>query len=177
MAISYDNRQEKKHTMKTPLKTLAAWTVAAGAAFATLAAQAHEFKVGNIRIGHPYARATTPAQKNGGAYLSLENAGADDKLMSADAATVAGSTEIHQMAMEGDVMRMHRVDSVALPKGKPVVLKPGAYHVMLVDLKAPLKEGDKFPMTLKFEKAGEVTVMVNVEKPGADHSGDEVHKH
>jgi len=160
--------------MNTFSKTFAACAIAA---LATLAAQAHEFKIADIKIGHPYARATTQGQMNGGAYLSLENAGADDKLLSVDAATVAGRTEIHQMAMEGDVMKMRQVDGIDVAKGKPVTFKPGGYHVMLMGLKAPLKEGDKFPMKLKFEKAGEVTVTVNVEKPGADHSGGDAHKH
>jgi periplasmic copper chaperone A len=164
--------------MNTTLsKPFAAFALAAAAAFATFTVQAHEFKIADIRIGHPYARATTQGQTNGGAYLSLENSGADDKLLSVDAATVAGRAELHQMAMEGDVMKMRQVDGVEVTKGKPVTLKPGGYHVMLLGLKAPLKEGDKFPMKLKFEKAGEVTVTVNVEKAGADHSGDEAHKH
>ena len=148
--------------------------------FATLAlclvaglANAHSFKLGSIDIGHPYARATAPAQPTGGGYLTLDNKGADDKLISASAA-VSASVELHSMSMEGDVMRMRQVDSVALPAGKMVELKPGGLHIMFVGLKAPLKAGDKFPMKLKFEKAGEVEVTVNVEAPGAGDSG---HKH
>jgi copper(I)-binding protein len=138
-------------------------------------AQAHSFKFGNIDIGHPYARSTAPGQPNGGAYLSLDNKGGDDKLLSASAA-VANSVELHLMSMDGNVMRMRQVDGVALPAGKLVELKPGALHVMLVGLKAPLKEGDKFPMKLKFEKAGEVEVTVNVEGPGAIHEHED-HAH
>ncbi len=161
--------------MNTLLKSFSARALAAVAAFAVVTAQAHEFRIANIKIAHPYARSTAPGQTNGGAFLSLENAGADDRLLSVDATEVASSAELHQMAMEGDVMRMRQLDAIDVPTGKPVSLRPGSLHVMLLGLKAPLKEGGKFAMKLRFEKAGEVTVTVHVEKPGADHS--EAHKH
>jgi copper(I)-binding protein len=135
---------------------------------AALAVDAHEFKAGAITIGHPYARATAAGQPTGGGFLALQNAGADDRLLSATA-DVSKAVELHTMSMEGDVMRMRQVDAVALPAGKAVELKPGGLHIMFIGLKAPLKEGDKFPLKLKFEKAGEVTVTVNVEAAGASH--------
>lgn len=152
--------------MKTfPLRLLAALSLGAAA----LAAQAHSFKLGELTIGHPYARATVPGQPTGGAYLSVRNAGAaGDKLVSASA-EVAASVELHEMKMDGTVMRMREVSAVELPAGQAVELKPGGLHLMLMGLKAPLKQGDKFPLKLKFEKAGEVTVTVNVENPGASH--------
>ena len=140
-------------------------TVGLGAA--ALVAQANDVKAGTIAIGHPYARATVPGQPVGGGYLKLDNKGAADRLLSASAG-VAGSVELHSMSMEGDVMRMRQVDSIALPAGKTVELKPGGLHIMFMGLKAPLKAGDSFPMKLKFEKAGEVTVQVKVEAPGQD---------
>ena len=136
-----------------------------------LVAQAHSFKLGDINIGHPYARTTAAGQASGGGYLKLENRGADDKLLSASA-DVAASVELHSMSMEGDVMRMRQVDGIALPKGKTVELKPGGFHIMFMGLKAPLKSGDKFPLKLKFEKAGEVTVTVNVEAGGGELKHD-----
>ena len=134
--------------------------------FAAGAASAHDYKAGAIAIGHPYARATAAGQPTGGGFLKLANGGADDKLLSATAG-VSASVELHEMKMEGDVMRMRQVDGIALPAGKSVELRPGGFHIMFVGLKAPLKAGDKFPMKLKFEKAGEVEVTVNVEAPGA----------
>ena len=135
---------------------------------------AHEFKLGAITVGHPYARATAPGQPNGGAYLKLVNAGgADDRLVSVSA-DVARSVELHSMSMQGDVMHMRQVDAVEVPAGKTVELKPGGLHVMLLGLKAPLKEGEKFPVRLKFENAGELTVTVNVEAPKPPASE---HKH
>ena len=133
---------------------------------AATAAHAHSFKLGNIDIGHPYARATVAGQPIGGGFLKLNNRGGDDKLLSATAA-VSASVEMHAMNMDGDVMRMRQVDAIPLPAGKALELKPGGYHLMFVGLKAPLNAGDKFPLKLKFEKAGEVEVMVNVEAPGA----------
>lgn len=138
---------------------------------ASLLAHAHSFKLGEITIGHPYARTTAAGQASGGGYLKLENKGADDKLLSASA-DVAASVELHSMSMEGDVMRMRQVDGIALPKGKTVELKPGGLHIMFMGLKAPLKNGDKFPLKLKFEKAGEVTVTVNVEAGGGELKHD-----
>ena len=136
-----------------------------------LVAQAHSFKLGDINIGHPYARTTATGQASGGGYLKLENKGADVKLLSASA-DVSASVELHSMSMEGDVMRMRQVDGIALPKGKTVELKPGGLHIMFMGLKAPLKSGDKFPLKLKFEKAGEVTVTVNVEAGGGELKHD-----
>lgn len=132
-------------------------------------AQAHSFKLGAIDIGHPYARATVAGQPTGGGFLSLKNAGADDRLLSVSA-DVSKSVELHSMAMDGDVMKMRQVDAIDVPAGKSVELKPGGLHIMFIGLKAPLKAGDKFPLKLKFEKAGEVTVQVNVEAAsGASH--------
>ena len=141
----------------------------AALAFATFFAQAHEFKAGAITISHPYARATAAGQPSGGGFMTFVNGGGNDKLLSVSAA-VSKTVELHEMKMEGDVMRMRQVDGVELPAGKTVELKPGSFHLMFIGLKSPLKAGDSFPVKLKFEKAGEVTVNVKVEAPGADHS-------
>lgn len=120
------------------------------------------FRAGPITIEHPHARATLPGQPTGGAYLTLANGGADDRLV-AVRADVSERVELHTMAMEGDVMRMRELDAIELPAGKQVALKPGGLHIMLIGLKRPLKAGERFPMTLRFENAGEVTVQVDVE--------------
>ena len=157
--------------MTTDIKPMALKKLACAGllVLATLAASAHEFKLGSITIGHPYARATAAGQPTGGGFMKLVNGGAADRLLSASA-EVSKSVEIHEMKMEGDVMKMRQVDGLALQAGQTVELKPGGYHVMFIGLKAPLKAGESFPVRLKFEKAGEVTVDVKVEAPGADHS-------
>jgi copper(I)-binding protein len=142
-------------------------TALAGVALAltSLFAQAHDFKLGGLTVGHPFARATAPGQPVGGAFMTITNAGPDDRLLSVSAANAA-SVELHTMKMEGDVMRMREVDGIPLPAGQTVKLQSGGYHVMLMGLKAPLKAGDRFPATLKFEKAGELKVEVKVEAAG-----------
>ena len=139
----------------------------------SLLAHGEDFKLGALTISQPYARATAPGQPVGGGFMTIANKGADDHLLSATA-TAAKSIELHSMSMEGDVMRMRQVEAIALPAGQSVELKPGALHMMFMGLKAPLKAGDKVPVTLKFEKAGELTVMVRVQAPGADAPA---HKH
>lgn len=133
-------------------------------ALASIGACAHSFKQGDIDIGHPYARPTRTAQSVAGGYLTLVNQGAPDRLLSARS-PVAASVEMHSMSMQGDVMKMREVDAIALPTGATVELAPGGYHLMLLGLKAPLTAGDKFLLTLKFEKAGELVVTVHVEDP------------
>jgi copper(I)-binding protein len=140
---------------------------------AALAAQAHDFKAGAISIAHPHARATAAGQPAGGGFMKFENRGTvADRLVSVSA-DVSASVELHTMSMQGDVMRMRQVDAIELPAGQSVELKPGGLHIMFIGLKAPLKAGETFPLTLRFEKAGEVTVQVNVEAfgntPAAQH--------
>ena len=141
---------------------------AAGLALATLVAQAGDAKIGAITIEHAHARPTAAGQPIGGGYMTLVNGGGADRLVSVSA-PVSKSAEMHMMKMKGDVMEMRQVEAIELPAGKTVALEPGGYHLMFVGLKAPLKAGESFPMTLKFAKAGEVTVPVKVEAPGTGH--------
>ncbi len=127
-------------------------------------AGAHGAQLGAIEIGHPWARATAPGQGAGGGFLKLQNGGAGDRLLGASAA-VAERVEMHSMTMEGDVMRMRQLDAIDLPAGQTVALQPGGLHLMFMGLKQPLAAGSRFPMKLRFEKAGEVTVDVKVEAP------------
>ena len=140
--------------------------IAAALSVAALGAQAQAAKAGSISVEGAYARATVAGQPAGGGFLKLVNAGADDRLVSASS-EVAGAVELHMMSMKGDVMQMRQVDAIDVKAGQTVELKPGGYHLMLMGLKAPLKAGSSFPVKLKFEKAGEVTVNVKVESAGA----------
>lgn len=125
-------------------------------------ALAHDYQIGSLRIAHPWARATVPGQSAGGAFLRLENRGEADRLLSARS-DAAASVELHTMTMDGNIMRMRELDAVALPAGQTVEFKPGGLHIMLRELKAPLKQGERVPLTLRFEKAGEVKVELSVE--------------
>jgi hypothetical protein len=156
---------ERISTMFT--KTVFALALLAGS---TLMASAHEFKLGDLLIGHPWSRATPGGAKIGSGYLTITNNGsAPDKLLSATT-SVADHVEIHEMAMANNVMTMRKIDSgVTVEPGKTVAFSPGGYHLMLVDLRGPLKEGDRVKATLTFEKAGSVEVTINVEGIGAQH--------
>jgi copper(I)-binding protein len=152
-------------------------------------AEAHEFANGGVTVAHPWARATPGGVKVGGAYFEIKAAaGKGDRLVAASS-PVAGSVEIHNHIMEGGVARMRRVDAIPVAGGKSIVLAPSGYHVMLMDLKGPLKEGDLLKLTLVFEKAGQIEVDATVEpvgamgphgfdhQPGTRKSGTGGHKH
>ena len=151
--------------MTSSARTLAVLCLAAGIA------SAHDYQLQSLRIDHPFARATPPGARSGGAFFTIENAGTRSVKLLGVASPAAASVELHQMAMEGGVMRMRSVSAVEVRPGDKLELKPGGYHVMLSDLKEPLKAGDKFPLTLTFEGAGTIEVSVEVENIGATHGG------
>ena len=138
------------------------------------AASAQDPKVGTISIGHPWARATPGAVKNSAAFMVFDNQGTADKLISVTG-DIAKDIQIHSMITEAGVMKMREIKSLDIPANGKAELKPGGFHVMLIGLKDGLKEGATFPLKLKFEKAGEVTVQVTAEKPGAQDHAE--HKH
>ena len=136
-----------------------------GAVALNMSAYAHEYTVGALKIAHPFARASVAGQTTGGAYLSVENTGKDaDKLLSMTS-SAAKTVEIHSMTMDGNMMKMRQVDALTtINPAATINMTPGnGYHIMLIGLAQPLKAGDKFPITLIFEKAGKIEVMVNVE--------------
>jgi periplasmic copper chaperone A len=104
-----------------------------------------------VKVESAWVRGTVASQKATGAFMQITPS-QDLKLVSASS-PVAGVTEIHEMAMDKDVMRMRALPSLALPAGRTTELKPGGYHVMLMDLKAPVQEGAMVPLTLVFENA------------------------
>ncbi|MBC7502340.1 MAG: copper chaperone PCu(A)C [Herminiimonas sp.] len=126
-----------------------------------------------MQIRHAHARATVPNQPAGAAYVTLENTGKSaDRLVSLSS-PVANRVEMHTMTMDGNLMKMRQVEAIELKPAGLVTMKPGdGYHLMLTGLKKPLKTGESFPMTLRFEKAGRVRIMVTVEAiapAAADH--------
>jgi periplasmic copper chaperone A len=141
-------------------------------------ASAHGYAVGDLVIGHPWTRATAPAAKVAGGYLTIENKGAQaDRLVSA---TFTGSNivEVHEMAVEAGVMRMRELPKgIEIAPGTKVELKPGGFHLMFIDLKAGLKEGETIKGALVFEKAGRIEVEFKVEAIGAWGGQDHHHGH
>jgi len=137
------------------------------AVFVSGAALAEDYQVKTLRVSNPFARATPPGAKVAGAFMTIKNVGLDaDRLVSVSS-PAAGLVEIHEMAMEGGMMKMRALKGIDLKPGATVELQPGGYHVMLEDLKQPLKQGEQIPVKLTFEKAGVVEVMVHVEAMGA----------
>ena len=137
------------------------------AAFVCGTAVAHDFQLKSLVVSNPFSRATPPGAKIAGAFMSIENRGKEADRLVGVTSPVAGLVEIHEMAMDGAVMKMRAVSGIELKPGATLALKPGGYHMMLEDLKAPLKEGDEIPLRLTFEKAGTIDVSVKVEAMGA----------
>ena len=129
---------------------------------------ADEIKAGDLVITEAWSRATPKGAKTGAGYLTIENKGGTPDRLIGGSADVAGKVEIHEMAMSKGVMKMRPVENgLTIDPGKSVKLAPSGYHLMIMDLKAPLKQGDKVPVTLEFEKAGKVTVSFDVGGVGA----------
>ena len=118
-----------------------------------------------IKIDHVWSRAAV-AGHTGAVYLTITDTGPADTLTGV-ATPAAARAGLHETVNDNGVMKMRPVASLAVTPGKPVTLAPGGYHVMLMDLKQPLKEGDSFPVTFSFAKAGQVTATATVEKAGA----------
>jgi len=130
-------------------------------------AAAEDYKVKMLRVSNPFTRATPPGAKIAGAFMSIENQGKEaDRLVSASS-PVAAVVAIHEMTMDGGLMKMRAVKGIDLKPGATVELRPGGYHVMLEDLKRPLKDGEQIPLVLTFEKAGALEIKVNVGAMGA----------
>lgn len=116
-----------------------------------------------VTVKDAWVRATVAQQKATGAFMQLQSA-QDAKLISAQS-PVAGVVEVHEMSMDGGVMKMRAIPSLALPAGKAVDLKPGGYHVMLMDLKQQVKGGESVPLTLVFEDAAKKRFTQEVSAP------------
>jgi copper(I)-binding protein len=131
-------------------------------------ARAEDVKAGDLVISEGWSRATPGGAKVGGGYLTIENKGSAPDRLIAVSGDVAGKIEIHEMAVKNGVMTMRPLDNgLAIGPGKTVKFAPGGYHLMMLDLKTPLKQGDRVSVTLEFEKAGKVTASLDVQGVGA----------
>ncbi len=124
-------------------------------------------KVGEIEVTRPWARATASTARTGAAFMIIRNGSADADRLVGVSSSVSRKAGLHKSFMENDIMKMRHVDALEVPAGGMVALEPGGYHVMFMGLKAPFKEGDSFPLTLVFEKAGKIGVSVTIMKAGA----------
>lgn len=156
------------------LRLLAIATLAASA-LASIAV-AHDYEAGALKIDHPWARPSIGETKNSAAYFKIENTGkAADRLVSAKA-DIAERTELHESVDEGGVAKMLPLkDGIPVPADGEAELKPLGMHVMLMGLKSKLEEGQSFPMTLTFEKQGDVQVEVKIEAGASGHNHSHHH--
>ena len=156
------------------LDVIVAAFVLALSAFSATAAEG--IKLGEMMIYDAWARASAGPAPNGAAYVSIHNHGPADRLIGVST-PVAARSEPHAHVMEGDIMKMRPSGPIDIGAAARVRLEPGGRHVMLMGLKAPLKEGETFPLTLRFEKAGEITLTVAVLKVGDAGPGDPHQRH
>jgi copper(I)-binding protein len=148
--------------------TLRRWLIAAAIATFALPAFAQDYKVGSLEIGNPWTRATPPSAQSGGGFLTITNKGTTPDRLVAVRTTASNKAEIHEMRMDGNVMRMRELEKgLEIPPGATVELKPGSYHLMFMELKAPFAKDAKIPATLVFEKAGSIDVELSVAAMGA----------
>jgi len=121
-----------------------------------------------IAVEGPWARATPAGARTGAVYMTLANKTSASDRLTAASSDVAAEVQIHEMSVVNGIMKMRQLtDGLAIPAGGSVTLKPGGYHVMLIGLKKPLAAGETFPLTLTFEKAGNISVTVRVKAMGA----------
>jgi hypothetical protein len=149
------------------------WTIAVAACLAAQATWA-----ANISVSEAWARATMPGQPVSGAYMQIRS-DADARLVGVSSPAVP-RVEVHEMKMDGDVMRMREVKAIELPKGKTVSLQPGGFHIMLMNLQKPIAAGDVIPLTLVVESGGKqqaVEVKVEARAMGSGATSNQPMQH
>ena len=145
------------------------WILLTAILFATLAL-AHSYEKGELQIRHPWARATPPGTTVGVGYFEIRNTGKEpDRLLSATS-PAARQVEMHVSEHAGEVARMRQLRAFEVPARERLTLEPNGAHLMLVDLVQPLKKGERFPMKLRFERAGEIDIEFEVQELGSRHS-------
>lgn len=154
-------------------------TVLVGIFFAGLT-MAQNASNASLAFDAPWVRASAPGQKNGAGYVQIQNkTGQTDRLISAATANV-GRVELHTIINENGVAKMRQVQGIEVPAGAGATLEPGGFHIMFMGLNAPFKAGETVPVTLRFEKAGEVKVDFEIKPPTYNPAGagqSAAHKH
>ena len=146
-------------------------TLTLASVMAIASGEAHEVKLGDLVIHHPWSRQSPMAADVAAGFMTITNTGTEDDRLVKATSEISSSAQIHDMKMVGDVMKMaERPDGLVIPAGATVKLKPKSLHVMFIGLKRPVMEGEEFTGTLTFEKAGTVTVDYEVAAPGGDMS-------
>jgi copper(I)-binding protein len=136
-------------------------------------ASAKDYTLGPIKISTPWTRVTPTAATVAGGFMTITNTGAQPDTLVGGTATVSGRLEIHEMAMDGGVMKMRELKpGLVIKPGETITLKPGSFHVMFMELKEPIATGKTFKGTLVFEKAGTIEIEYAIEPFGTRTPGD-----
>jgi periplasmic copper chaperone A len=134
-------------------------------------AHAHSYTFGAIKVGHAYAKPTAPGSDVAAVYMPILNSGTEPDELLAIESPIANVVHIHKTTIDSDnIARMTMEKTLLLPPGKPIALRPGGLHIMLMGLKKPLKAGDTFDLTLTFARAGKANIEIWVEDK-ASHNG------
>lgn len=133
-------------------------------------AQGHVHEKGDLQVRHPWSRQTPPGAKVGVGFMEIRNHGSNPDRLIAVSTPLAGRVEMHVTLRQGEVTRMRQARSFEIPARARVQLRPGGAHLMLVDLARPLKKGERIPMTLRFEQAGEMQIELEVQELGSRHA-------
>jgi copper(I)-binding protein len=126
-------------------------------------AAAHHYELGKLVIGHPWSRSTPAGMSMGVAYLSVTNNGTDTEVLTGASSPVAAAVQFHETSISEGMARMRPLTEIAIAPGATVRIEPGAIHLMLIGLKAPLEPGKSVPLTLEFRHAGSVTVQLAIQ--------------
>lgn len=138
-----------------------------------LLAQAQEYRAGDLHVERPWSRAMPAVAPTAAVYFVVKNKGSEDDRMLGASSPIAGKAELHEHLHADGLMKMQQVQAIDIPAGGEVSFAPMGYHVMLFELKRQAKDGERFPLTLRFEKAGELAIEVSVHQhapsmPSAD---------
>lgn len=126
-------------------------------------ALAHGFSKGDLAVRHPWTRATPPGAKVAAGYLEIRNSGKEPDRVIGAASAAAERVELHVLKREGEVVRMREVKDFEVPARERLVLRPGGSHLMIVGLRKPLAKGERIPLTLRFERAGDLRFELEVQ--------------
>ncbi|MCE9662095.1 copper chaperone PCu(A)C [Halomonas sp. M5N1S17] len=143
-------------------------------------AMAQEYRLDDLLITHPFATPSPPSVDHAAVYLDISTASEVPDVLVGASTPASDTVELHDMAMEGGVMRMFSVSEIEVPASTLLTMRPGGgYHLMLMDLVAPLREGDSFPLTLMFAERGEIDIHVRVQSAGDGRAdaGELLHRH
>ena len=159
-------------------KTIYAAAVIAALLSATTAVKAHDYTTGDLKIGHPWTRVTPEGARAAGGFMTITNTGTKPDTLVGGTFVLSETFEVHEMSMTDGMMKMRQLDKgLVIKPGETVELKPGSFHVMMIGMKQPLKDGETIKGTLVFERAGTIEIGYKVEPLGARAAGSGGHDH